>query len=113
MCASCTGIQNKGTEFFLDSSIALRYEKLNTLGTLHQVRSCCRSTILTHILHNPMMVCSDCKTMIKCFTDAKASQNYEVFCKSRNRKISAFEDSGIYFVLFNSFPETSRIMSHD
>lgn len=79
------------------------FAALTEPGMLANIRPCCRTTILSHVQHNPMMVCSECKTMIKCFTEARASQNYETFCRSRNRKITSFEEGGVYFVMYNSF----------
>lgn len=85
------------------------YAALSEPGRLARISPCCRATILSHVQHNPMMVCPDCKTMIKCFLEERASQNYEVFCRSRNRKIFSFEDGGVYFVMFNSFLGSSHI----
>jgi hypothetical protein len=53
-----------------------------------QVMPCCVTTIRQHAIHNPMMVCTECKQIIKCFLDEKAFRNYLKFCQSRHRKFT-------------------------
>jgi hypothetical protein len=110
LCGSCRYPQHRFWSVFLDPLIdkSSPFAGLNQPGLLSMIRPCCRATILSHVQHNPMMVCPDCKTMIKCFTEARASQNYEVFCRSRNRKIASFFEGGVYFVMFNSFLTASQ-----
>ena len=79
------------------------YSGLMNECALKNISSCCRQTIRSHVAHNPMMVCPDCKTMIKCFLDEKSFLNYQTFCRSRSRKLQSFTDSGVWFVMFNSF----------
>jgi hypothetical protein len=83
------------------------YSLLEGPGMLATIRTCCRSTILSHVQHNPMMVCAECKTMIKCFKDRRASINYETFCKSKNRRILSIEEGGMFFILFNEYDSTN------
>jgi hypothetical protein len=73
-------------------------------GTLQGLAKCCRHTVRSHVAHNPMMVCPDCKLMIKCFADEKSFNNYVTFCKSRGRRIKTEIDRGFYFVMYNSYP---------
>ena len=68
-----------------------------------QLLSCCKSTIDMHAAYNSMMVCSECKQIIKCFDDQKAFNNYQRFCASRHRKILATEHGGRYVVVFSSY----------
>jgi hypothetical protein len=65
---------------------------------------CCRRTVQSHVSHNPMMVCPECKLMIKCFNDEKSFNNYVTFCKSRSRRIKTEIDQGFFFVMYNSYP---------
>lgn len=51
-----------------------------------ELRSCCRQTIGTHAANNALMVCGDCRQIIKCFSDDKAFRNYRAFCESRSRE---------------------------
>ena len=58
----------------------------NDLPT-EQLLGCCERTINMHAANNPMMVCAECKQIIKCFNDERAFKNYQKFCASRHRKI--------------------------
>lgn len=57
------------------------YDKLSLIS------ECCVDTIKQHASNNPMMVCLNCKKIIKCFTEENEFDNYVKFCKSRQRKI--------------------------
>jgi hypothetical protein len=65
---------------------------------------CCRETVRSHVFHNPMMVCPDCKIMIKCFSDEKSFNNYLTFCRSRGRRVKTASESGFYFAMYNTYP---------
>ncbi|NRA67845.1 MAG: hypothetical protein HRU19_25415 [Pseudobacteriovorax sp.] len=64
---------------------------------------CCKHTIDQHAAFNAMMVCSECKQIIKCFSDEKAYTNYQRFCASRHRKILATVYEGTHVVVFSSY----------
>ncbi len=64
---------------------------------------CCKKTIKMHAANNPMMVCSDCKQIIKCFDDERAYKNYQRFCASRHRRILATQFDNRYIVVFKSY----------
>ena len=64
---------------------------------------CCQKTIDMHAANNPMMVCSDCKQIIKCFSDERAYKNYQRFCASRHRRILATSYNSSYVVVFRSY----------
>lgn len=64
---------------------------------------CCSDTIDMHGKNNPMMVCSECKQIIKCFDEEKAYRNYQRFCSSRHRKILATVYSKWWVVVFKSY----------
>jgi hypothetical protein len=49
---------------------------------------CCENTVQLHAKHNQMMVCNECKQIIKCFKEEKPLRAYLKFCESRHRKIS-------------------------
>lgn len=68
-----------------------------------QLLDCCKKTIKMHAANNPMMVCPDCKQIIKCFDEDRPFKNYQRFCASRHRKILATEFDGRYVVVFKSY----------
>ena len=81
-----------------------RFDVLMAVDSLKLLPACCRQTVRSHVAHNPMMVCPDCKIMIKCFVDEKSYNNYVTFCRSRGRRIKTVLDSGFYFVMYNNYP---------
>jgi len=81
-----------------------KYDVLMAEDSLKLLPSCCRQTVRSHVAHNPMMVCPDCKIMIKCFADERSFNNYVTFCRSRGRRIKTVLDSGFYFVMYNNYP---------
>lgn len=68
-----------------------------------EIPACCVATIQQHVRHNPMMVCTECKHIIKCFTDERAFQNYLVFCRSRRRPVLTGVVDGYHTVAFRSY----------
>lgn len=68
-----------------------------------ELNDCCKKTIRLHAANNPMMVCSECKQIIKYFEDQKAFRNYQRFCASRHRKILATEFESRLIVVFRSY----------
>lgn len=68
-----------------------------------QLLECCKATIKMHAANNPMMVCSDCKQIIKCFDDERAFKNYQRFCASRHRRILATVFENRFIVVFKSY----------
>jgi hypothetical protein len=77
-------------------------------GDLGDVPRCCVNTIHLHARHNPMMVCSECKQIIKCFADERSFQNYLTFCRSRRRPVLTGRVEGLFTVVFRSY-ETSPV----
>jgi hypothetical protein len=73
-----------------------------------QLNDCCVDTIRNHVEHNPMMVCSKCKFIIKCFTDERAYNNYLVFCRSRRRPIVIGVIDGYHTCAFRSYDTFNR-----
>ena len=84
--------------------VADKFSALMADDALVGLAACCRQTVRSHVAHNPMMVCPDCKMMIKCFADERSFNNYVTFCKSRGRRIKSVVDSGFYFVMYKNFP---------
>ncbi len=68
-----------------------------------RIRLCCQQTIAKHAANNPMMVCQDCKHLIKCFRGEAAYRNYITFCNSRKRKIMTGTMEGYLVVVFRSY----------
>jgi len=83
---------------------AVNFEPLMSEGVLLSMQACCRQTVRSHVAHNPMMVCPDCKIMIKCFADERSFNNYLTFCRSRGRRVKTASDVGFYFVMYNTYP---------
>jgi len=88
----------------LSEDVAEKFAPLMVETALKNLTPCCRQTVRSHVAHNPMMVCPDCKMMIKCFGDEKSFNNYVTFCKSRGRRIKTVMDAGFYFVMYNNYP---------
>lgn len=59
----------------------------STAHAFGEIPLCCVQTIRAHVRFNPMMVCSACKNIIKCFREEGAFQNYLTFCRSRRRPV--------------------------
>lgn len=71
------------------------------------IMRCCQATIADHVKHNPMMVCSECKQIIKCFPDIRAYKNFLTFCESRRRAVTVGQVAGYHTVIFRSFGNAS------
>jgi len=67
------------------------------------VKPCCVTTINVHARFNPMMVCSDCKHIIKCFKDEPAYAKYLIFCKSRKRQVAIGRVGEYHTIIFKSY----------
>lgn len=76
------------------------------VGDVGDIAACCVGTIREHVQFNPMMVCIDCKHIIKCFKDRRSFQNYLTFCKSRRRPVVTGFIEGQYTVAFKSYDTT-------
>ena len=72
-----------------------------------ELASCCKKTIARHAAFNPMILCSGCQHIIKCFTGEKYYRQYIKFCKSRGRKIVTGFYSPYYVVIYRSFDSAS------
>jgi lipoate-protein ligase B len=70
--------------------------------------ACCVSTIKLLALHNPMMVCSECKQIIKCFTSEAQFRNYLIYCKSSRRPYSTGQTGPYMVVVFKSYDTYHR-----
>lgn len=64
---------------------------------------CCRNAIDLHAAFNQMMVCPDCKQIIKCFSDERAFRNYQKFCHSRHRKFITVSYQGMNVLIFKAY----------
>lgn len=91
--------QNKDSQKISHKLDLERAPELTGLG----IQSCCRHTIEKLVTNNPMMVCPECKQLIKCYQDEKQFLNYVKFCGSRNRPVTTGKVLGFYTVVFNSY----------
>ena len=72
-----------------------------------ELLECCRRTIHMHAKNNPMMVCSECKKIIKVFDNDKSYKNYQRFCLSRHRKFLATHYAGHHVITFKDYDSYS------
>ena len=82
--------------------------KVEALGQTGEIAACCVETIRQHVRYNPMMVCADCKNIIKCFSEERAFQNYLTFCRSRRRTVLTGVVGEHYTVAFRSYDTYGR-----
>lgn len=80
---------------------------LETQDECPELLECCRRTIHMHAKNNPMMVCSECKKIIKVFDDEKSYKNYQRFCLSRHRKFLATTFAGQHVITFKNYDSYS------
>ena len=88
-----------------DKPVEKSVEKVESISHLEPIgiQNCCKLTIDMHAANNPMMVCPQCKQIIKCFDDIKTYNNYRRFCVSRHRKILTDNYQGWMVVVFKSY----------
>lgn len=67
------------------------------------ISKCCSATIDKHVSFNPMMVCDECRQLIKCFIDRDSFRNYVKFCQSRGRNIIIGQRLGYEVVVFKGY----------
>ncbi len=72
-----------------------------------ELLECCRRTIHMHAKNNPMMVCSECKKIIKVFDNEKSYKNYQRFCLSRHRRFLATSYAGQHVITFKNYDSYS------
>ena len=63
---------------------------------------CCINTIDSHAEINPIMVCGDCRHIIKCFHDERSYMNFLAFCHSRSRNVKAIKYDKYFVVVYQS-----------
>ncbi|HYX32030.1 MAG: hypothetical protein M3Q07_17270 [Pseudobdellovibrionaceae bacterium] len=72
-----------------------------------ELLECCKRTIGMHAKNNPMMVCGECKKIIKVFDNDKAYRNYQRFCASRHRRFLATPFGDQHVVIFKNYDSYS------
>lgn len=67
------------------------------------INPCCLRIFesLAHI--NTMMVCSDCKQILKTFREEKAYRNYLKFCQGRSRVVNTGFYKDQWIVVYHSY----------
>ena len=68
-------------------------------------RECCVKTVKENAKYNPMMVCPECKYLIKCFSDDAAYRNYLKFCHSRGRHVESGWLEPYQVAIFKAFDQ--------
>jgi hypothetical protein len=64
------------------------------------LQECCTKTIEELAKNNPMISCTSCQALIKCFTDHTAYTNYISFCLSKKRDIMTHVYNDYYIVIY-------------
>ena len=72
-------------------------------GPPEKIYDCCITTIGLHAANNPMMVCENCKQIVKVFTSEPAFKNYIKFCDGRGRTFRGGETSKYRVVTFHIY----------
>ncbi len=70
---------------------------------MEDLSPCCKQTIRTFVINNPMVSCHVCKHIIKCFTDKTAYYNFARFCQLKRRKVRYAELDGYFIIFFPAF----------
>jgi hypothetical protein len=83
---------------------ALQHQNLPT-----EIPACCAATIRKHVQFNPMMVCSACKQIIKCFKQEREFQNFLTFCRGRKRAVLIGMVEDHHTIVFKSFERPLRV----
>ncbi len=65
------------------------------------IADCCAETIDKEISLNSMVMCPNCKRIIKGFLSRNAFSHYVTFCESRKRQITTHKYASRYIVTFN------------
>ena len=65
--------------------------------------ACCLATMRLHAAHNPMMMCPECKQVIKTFGDERAYRNYLTFCKTGHRKVFTTRVDGKFVITYKAY----------
>jgi hypothetical protein len=93
----------------IEENMAAKYltEQETTLQSSHFVDwvepdKCCLNTVDSHAEINPIMVCGECRHIIKCFHDERAYKNFLAFCHSRGRNVRAAKYDDLYVVVYKS-----------
>ena len=86
-----------------DRVLQAHLPSLDRLEDNPELLECCRRTIVMHAKNNPMMVCGECKKIIKVFDNDKAYRNYQRFCQSRHRRFLATQFSGQRVIIFKNY----------
>jgi hypothetical protein len=74
----------------------------------NELANCCKRTIDLLSKNNPMMVCQECKHMIKVFSSDIPFKNYVRFCNSRHRSIFTCSYKELKVVIYQAFNSFGR-----
>lgn len=62
--------------------------------------SCCAGAVDEHAEMNPIMVCGECRFIIKCFRQERPFKNFLHFCHSKQRKVVASKYKGFFIATY-------------
>ena len=91
-----------------DASLAAAAAQAESLFTKDGISPCCHKTMDLLAKNNPMMVCQDCKQMIKVFRSEPPFTNFVRFCHSRHRTIIAGKYRDLWVVTYQAFNSYGR-----
>lgn len=72
------------------------------------ISPCCHQTIDKLAKCNQMMVCPQCRQIIKVFSDDSAYRNFVKFCESRGRMVQKGVHDNLQVVVYPSFHSSNR-----
>ncbi|MBP9708244.1 MAG: hypothetical protein KBD78_11420 [Oligoflexales bacterium] len=63
---------------------------------------CCHQTLDTFVAQNDMMVCHQCRRIIKVFRNEPSFDMFMVFCKSKKRLVRTYYQNALWVVSYNA-----------
>lgn len=102
-------MESVGADNLVEESVTARYlaDQEKTLRGSHYVywreaSQCCLGTVESHAEINPIMVCGNCRHIIKIFEEERAYKNFLAFCHSRGRNVKANTVGKYFMVVYKS-----------
>jgi hypothetical protein len=63
---------------------------------------CCHQTLDTFVAQNDMMVCHQCRRIIKVFRNEPSFDMFMIFCKSKKRMVKTYYENALWVVSYNA-----------
>jgi hypothetical protein len=91
-----------------DNNLSVRGGPSGVSGSPDGIALCCHQTIEKLSKCNEMMVCPNCRQIIKVFADEMAYRNFVRFCESRGRIIQKGSHGTLSVITYQSFHAANR-----